>query len=70
MISKKLKKEKTIAELYPDGYRLNWHEHNTENVVNTLGLPIDIFYKLYPITTTWSLRQKRRSNLSLKAVSS
>ena len=56
-----------IVEFYPDGYRINWHNHKVEKPIN---LPLDILFKLYPITTTWSLRQKHHSNLEEEVESS
>jgi hypothetical protein len=56
----------TIAELYPDGYRINWHESpkaDRDKIKLSQSLPLDIFYKLYPITATWSLRQRHHSSL-------
>lgn len=54
----KKSKNKTISELYPNGYHTDW-ETFAEGM---LGLPIDIYYKLYPIKATWLLRQKPHSN--------
>ena len=66
--SKEIKKAiSDIVEFYPDGYRIDWHKHKVEESIN---LPLDILYKLYPITTTWSLRQKHHSNLEEESESS
>ena len=66
--SKEIKKAiRDIVEFYPDGYRIDWHNHKVEEPIN---LPLDILFKLYPITTTWSLRQKHHSNPEEEAESS
>ena len=39
----KKSKNKTIIELYPNGYHIDWEKHSNE----MLGLPIDIYYKFY-----------------------
>jgi hypothetical protein len=66
--SKEIKKAiSDIVEFYPDGYRVDWHNYKIEQPIN---LPIDILFKLYPITTTWSLRQKHHSNPEEEAESS
>ena len=67
------KKSPTIAELYPDGYHVSWHEQahcdwDKQKLADTL--PLDIFYKLYPLTATWLLRQKHHSNPEEEAESS
>ena len=41
------------------GYHVEWDNYQNDSM---LGLPIDIYYKFYPIKTTWLLRQKRHSN--------
>lgn len=65
---KKLKKKtKTISDLYPMGYHVEWDNYQNDSM---LGLPIDIYYKFYPIKTTWLLRQKRHSNLEEEVESS
>ena len=69
----KNKKEQKIAELYPDGYHITWHQkphcdYDKKKLAETL--PLDIFYKLYPLTATWLLRQKRHSNLEKEVESS
>ncbi len=56
-------KEKIIEFVnnYPDGFHIAWHEHpkcDWDKVKLANSLPIDIFYKLFPITATWSLRKK------------
>ena len=59
MIAKKLKNNTPkISELYPNGYHIDWEKYSDD----MLGLPIDIYYKFYPIKTTWLLRQKHHSN--------
>ena len=62
----KKSKNKTISELYPNGYHIDWEKHSNE----MLGLPIDIYYRLYPIKATWLLRQKHHSNLEEEVESS
>ena len=65
---KKLKnKTLSISELYPMGYHIEWDNYQNNNM---MGLPIDIYYKFYPIKTTWLLRQKRRSSLEQEVESS
>ena len=47
-----------LIEKYPMGYSVDWdcYVRLAESIRS--GLPIDIFYKLYPITTTYTLRRK------------
>ena len=66
-------KEPKITELYPDGYHISWHQKphcdwDKKKLAETL--PLDIFYKLYPLTATWLLLQKHHSNLEEEAESS
>ena len=42
------------------GYHIEWDNYTSYD--SMLGLPIDIYYKFYPIKTTWLLRQKHHSN--------
>jgi len=68
MISKNTKnKLKKITELNSSSWILDeWHEKphcDYWRIKLAKTLPLDIFYKLYPITATWSLRQKHHTNL-------
>ena len=46
---------------YPDGFHIDWLEHpkcDWDKAKLANSLPIDIFYKLFPITATWTMRKR------------
>ena len=50
---------------YPDGYHVDWNQKahgDWDKTKLSKSLPIDVFYKFYPITTMWTLR-KRHHNI-------
>ena len=49
---------------YPDGYNIDWHEKpksDWDKIKLAKSLPLDIFYKFYPITATWTIRKKHHN---------
>ena len=53
--------EEEFAIKYPDGYHVEWHEKpksDWDKIKLSKSLPIDVFYKLFPITATWTMRKK------------
>ena len=45
---------------YPDGYHVDWHQkpHGDWDRVKLMKtLPLDIFFKFYPITAKWTMRR-------------
>ena len=53
--------EEEFVEKYPDGYHVDWLNHpkgDWDRIKLAKSLPIDIFFKLYPITATWTIRKR------------
>lgn len=53
--------EEEFAIKYPDGYHVEWHQKahgDWDKIKLSKSLPIDVFYKLFPITATWTIRKK------------
>ena len=53
--------EEESAIKYPDGYHVDWHQKahgDWDKTKLAKSLPIDIFYQLYPITATWTIRKR------------
>jgi len=53
--------EEEFVNKYPDGYHVDWTNHpkgDWDRIKLTKSLPLDVFYKLYPITATWTMRKK------------
>ena len=49
---------------YPDGYHIDWHQKphgDWDKVKLSKSLPLDVFYKLFPITATWTVRKKHHN---------
>ena len=56
--------EEEFVNKYPDGYHVDWHQKahsDWDKIKLAKSLPIDIFYKFYPITATWTMRRKHHN---------
>ena len=56
--------EEEFVNKYPDGYHVDWLHHpisDWDKIKLSKSLPIDVFYKLYPITATWTIRKKHHN---------